>query len=151
LILFHKFIASGLGIGLIGKGSGTIAAGILCILWYVLCCRVNNTFFLPVMALIIILLGIWSSSAVEQYWGKDSRWVVIDEIAGMCVSLLFLKTSLACIVIGFILFRFFDIAKPLFIKKTENLPGGYGVMMDDVLAGIYTNILLHLAVRLKIF
>ena len=80
---------------------------------------------------------------VEPIWGKDHGRVVIDEVAGMCISLLFVPVTIGYVLAGLILFRFFDIAKPLFIRKLELLPGGWGVMMDDILAGVYTNILLH--------
>jgi phosphatidylglycerophosphatase A len=67
----------------------------------------------------------------------------------MCISLLFLPVTLPIIIAGLVLFRYFDIAKPLFISKAESLPGGWGVMADDVMAGIYTNVLLQVAVKLN--
>jgi phosphatidylglycerophosphatase A len=73
---------------------------------------------------------------------------VIDEVAGMCISLLWIPATPLNIFIGLVLFRFFDILKPLFIRKLEALPGGWGVMFDDVLAGIYANIILQIFIRL---
>ena len=92
---------------------------------------------------VVIIIGIWSSNVVEKDWGKDSSRVVIDEVAGMCISLLFVPITIQWIVIALVLFRFFDIVKPVYIRKAEALPGGWGVMTDDILAGVYSNIVLQ--------
>lgn len=94
-------------------------------------------------------IGVWSSSMVEPLWGKDPARVVIDEVAGMCISLLFLPVNVKYLLSALILFRFFDIVKPLLIRKMESLPAGWGIMMDDVLAGVYTNILLQVVLWFK--
>ena len=86
---------------------------------------------------------------MEALWGKDSYRVVIDEVAGMCLTLLFVPVRWQYVLIGLLLFRFFDIAKPLYIRKMEALDGGWGVMMDDVLAGAYSNLILQLIVHAK--
>jgi phosphatidylglycerophosphatase A len=109
----------------------------------------NNPVAAAIVTVAITAIGVWSSNEVEAYWGVDSNRVVIDEIAGMCISLLFLPVTWGTILTGLILFRFFDMVKPLYIRKAEDLPGGWGVMGDDVLAGIYTNVLLQLAVKLS--
>ncbi len=92
------------------------------------------------------ILGVWAGNVVEAYWGHDASKVVIDEFAGQWITLLFIPFSYLNILLALILFRFFDIYKPLFIRKMEQLPGGWGVMMDDVLSGIYANIVLQLIV-----
>ncbi|MCF0057003.1 phosphatidylglycerophosphatase A [Dyadobacter sp. CY356] len=142
----HKIIATSLGIGYVGKGGGTVAAVITCICWYFWQIHFAPSVWLGFgITLFITIIGTISSDAVEPFWGKDDKKVVIDEVAGMCVSLLFLPSTGAYIIAGLILFRFFDIVKPLYISKAEKLPGGYGVMLDDVLAGICANILLQIA------
>jgi phosphatidylglycerophosphatase A len=88
---------------------------------------------------------------VEKEWGKDSSKVVVDEAAGMMISLLFVPVTLSYVATGFILFRLLDITKPLLIRRTESLPGGWGVMMDDMIAGLYTNVLLHTIMWLNVF
>ena len=93
----------------------------------------------------------WSSSKVEPIWGKDPARVVIDEVAGMCISLLFLPVNVKYLFCALILFRFFDIVKPLFIRKVESLPAGWGIMMDDVLAGVYANVILQVVLWFKLF
>ena len=140
----HKILASTLGIGYIGKGGGTVAAVFAALCWYLLQPSV------PVQCAIVIVavvIGIISGNRVEALWGKDDRKVVIDEWAGMCIALLFVPASPLYIITGLILFRLFDIFKPLYIRRLEVLPGGWGVMADDVLAGVYANILLQLFVH----
>jgi phosphatidylglycerophosphatase A len=141
----HKIIATGFGIGYIRKGSGTVAAALCCVFWYFF--GGGNPVAESLVVLVITAIGVWSASEVERYWGVDNNRVVIDEIAGMGISLLFLPVTLTTVCVAFVLFRFFDIVKPLYIRRAENLPGGWGVMADDLLAGIYTNILLQIAVR----
>jgi phosphatidylglycerophosphatase A len=141
-VAVHKLIATGFGIGYI-KGGGTIASfftALGLILW-----TPTTPFLLLALTVFITALGVWSGNVVERYWGKDSYRVVIDEVAGMCVSVLFISISWTTVGAAFVLFRFFDVTKPLAIKKAELLPGGWGVMADDVLAGVYSNVLLQLA------
>ena len=146
-----KFLATGCGIGYIGKGGGTFAAAAFCIVWYGAGVSDEKSWMAATIILVVAAIGIWCASIVEREWGIDSSRVVIDEIAGMGISLLFLPVTPAYVIAGFVLFRFFDIVKPFFIRKLEALPGGWGVMMDDVLAGIYTNLILHVALYFKIF
>lgn len=151
-MLFHKLIATGLGIGYIDKGAGTAAALATCLLWYLFQSgSVHVSFLIPCLITIAIFgIGIWSSGKVEILWGKDHNRVVIDEIAGMCITLLFIPFSISYIIIGFVLFRFFDILKPLYIRRLEKLKGGWGVMADDMLAGVYSNLILQVVVLTKL-
>lgn len=141
-----KLIASWFGIGYI-KGGGTIAAAFTCIIIYLLHAQsmVEQIWLLPAATLIITLTGVLTGNKVEADWGKDSYKVVIDEVAGQLIALLFIPLTSVNLIVGLILFRFFDILKPLGIRKMENLPAGTGVMMDDVLAGVYANIVLQIA------
>lgn len=148
--MFHKAFSTGLGIGYIGKGAGTVAAMATCICWYFL--QLNGPQNIPALGITIAitLVGIWSSGVVEKVWGEDPQRVVIDEIAGMCISLLFLPVNVKYLLAGLILFRFFDIVKPLMIKRMERLPGGWGIMFDDVLAGVYANLILQIVFYCKL-
>lgn len=145
-VWWGRIWASTFGIGYI-KGGGTVAALLCCLCIYG--CWHYGTFssigFIVATA-IIVVSGVWSGNIVEPSWGKDSSKVVVDEVAGMCISLLFIKISLPSIIGGLILFRFFDIAKPLGVRKMEMFPGGWGVMADDALAGIYANIVLQIII-----
>jgi phosphatidylglycerophosphatase A len=150
-MIFVKSIATCLGIGYIQKGAGTIAALFCCAVWYLL--RLDQTGFIFQLALIAatFFVGAWTATEVEKEWGHDSNRIVIDEWLGMSVALFLIPFSWVNFLFAFVLFRFFDIAKPLFIKKMEAARGGWGVMLDDLLAGIYSSLILHLLIKSHLF
>ena len=139
----HALVASVLGIGYIGKGGGTIAAIVYCIVWFILPAGYETGNWQVLVTFIIIILGTWSSNEVDHAWGRDSSKVVIDEIAGMAISLLFIPKTIWYVLLTLVAFRFFDIVKPLGIRKAESLPTGWGVMADDILAGLYALTVVH--------
>lgn len=143
LLLFASFG----GVGYI-KGGGSVAAGITCIAWYFL----KPALSIQIAYVIIIsAIGIWSATVAGKIWNKkDDNRIVIDEVAGMLVSLIGITGAWVGYLWAFIIFRFFDIVKPLGIRKTEQLPGGCGVVADDVVAGIYTLFVLQTIELLKI-
>jgi phosphatidylglycerophosphatase A len=98
------------------------------------------------MLFLLIPIGVVSSHYTERFFDvKDSRHIIIDEFCGYLLSVVFLPFSYAEAVIAFFLFRFFDILKPFPIKKIENsLSGGKGIMADDIMAAIYTSIILQI-------
>lgn len=142
-----KAISTCLGIGYIQKGAGTVAALGGCIAWYFIQVRGVEAWLTALAILALFLIGVWSAARVEKAWGHDSNRVVVDELLGMCISLFLLPVTWQYIAAAFVLFRFFDIVKPLYIRKAESWPGGWGVMADDLLAGIYSNVLLQLIVQ----
>lgn len=144
-MIFNKMIATCGGIGNI-KGGGTIAAVCYTILWLLIRPHIDNVPVQVVFFIAIVGLGVWVSNKLETIWGKDSNKIVIDEVAGMCGALLFVPYQWQYAIIGLAAFRFFDIVKPLFIRKAEKLPGGWGVMADDVAAGVCANLLVQLVV-----
>ncbi len=100
---------------------------------------------------ILFIVSIWSAQKMveaalrQSKAGKvDPQEVVIDEVMGMAVTLAFLPLSLQTIGIGFLLFRIFDIIKPFPARRSEQLPGGWGIVMDDMVAGIYANVMLRI-------
>lgn len=102
-------------------------------------------------SLIIIFLffyGVYLSGKLEELWGKDARRIVIDEVCGMFLSLFLLSWNWKIGIIGFLLFRFFDIVKPFPIRRSQVLHGGWGIMIDDVIAAFYTNIVLRIIILL---
>jgi phosphatidylglycerophosphatase A len=100
----------------------------------------------PLATIVVILVGVWAAGEAERSWGHDARRIVIDEGAGMAITLLWMPGGLKVAVLAFLFFRIFDILKPFPGGRAERLPGGWGVVMDDVVAGIYA----HLAVRLTL-
>jgi phosphatidylglycerophosphatase A len=137
-----RWIATTCGAGYFPYGPGTMGAlaGILVWLPLHLYAPASVT-TLVTLALIAVftVLGVWSASVAERYWGQDPSRVVIDETVGQWISLLPV-TALSpwwTILLAFAMFRFFDIVKPLGVRRMEQLPAGYGIMADDILAGIY--------------
>lgn len=143
--MFSKLLASALGIGYLGKGGGTVAAVACCLWLHQRPGRPAPAALLPALGLLAV--GTLTAQQVEDDWGKDSARVVIDEVAGMWVSMLGVPTTAPRLAAGLLLFRFFDIRKPLGIRALEKLPGGFGVMMDDVAAGLYANAMLRAALQ----
>lgn len=101
-------------------------------------------FFQGLLLLFFFALGLYSSSMIEKKIGKkDPAIIVIDEIVGIWIALFLIPFQWKFLLLAFIFFRFFDIKKPLFIHPLQSLKGGWGIMLDDCLAGLYTNLLLH--------
>ena len=93
----------------------------------------------------LVAAGIWAASEAERHFGRsDPGAIVIDEVAGMLVTLCWLPVSWGGALIGFLAFRAFDIVKPFPARAAERLPRGWGVMADDLVAGVYAHIVLRL-------
>jgi phosphatidylglycerophosphatase A len=98
------------------------------------------------LCLSLIALGTWASGVAARYFGsKDPGAVVIDEVAGQLVTLLLIPLSMTGAVVGFLIFRLFDIVKPWPADRLEALPGGLGVMADDLMAALYGHLVLRIA------
>ncbi|MDO8681781.1 MAG: phosphatidylglycerophosphatase A [Acidobacteriota bacterium] len=94
---------------------------------------------------VVFVGGLWAANATEHVLGrKDPGAIVIDEVLGMLMTLALLPVSTLGIFVGFVLFRLFDVVKPFPAGRMEHLKGGPGVMLDDVVAGIYAHISLRL-------
>ena len=93
------------------------------------------------MACTVFFSGVYISNLLSREWGKDPSKINIDEAAGLIIALIGLPKTYSIWIAAFFLFRIIDIFKPPPIKLLEFLPGGWGIMADDVAAGIYTNIL----------
>lgn len=146
---YHEMIATGLGVGHFPYGPGTMGALLAILIWYPITTMANHTtWFFITLALILAftLLGAWSSTVAERYWGEDPSRVVIDEVVGQWITLLAVPAVFSWwhVLAAFVLFRFFDIVKPLGVRKMENFKSGWGIMADDILAGCYGAILIYL-------
>ena len=136
-----RAIASGFYVGYAPVAGGTLGS-----LWGLVLCLLIPAIWLKWLWFslpALFLLGVWSSGICEVYWGHDPGRVVIDEIVGMLITVVFLVPSAKILIAGFLLFRFFDVVKPPPIRLLEKLPGGWGVMMDDVIAGVYALVVLR--------
>lgn len=137
-----KLFATGFGTGLLFPFPGTWGSVLPVFLaWFVL--SKFPAWYLAVLPF-LFLFGAYIATGAEKIWAHDDRRIVIDEFVGILVALFLLPRSLEYYIAGFILFRAFDIIKPFPARRSELLPGGWGVMADDLIAGIYANILLQL-------
>lgn len=132
-------IATSGGVGLIPKAPGTAGSLVGVAVFVGLGAAGLSAYFLHAIILALVA-GIWASGRVERLHGKDSQNIVIDEVVGQMIALAALtegdQGTTARLVAGFLLFRAFDIGKPFPIRHLEKLPGGLGVMADDVGAGL---------------
>lgn len=142
--LLIRFIATGCFSGYSPIAPGT-AGSALALLIFWLIPGLRGIVLLSV-CIITFFIGVWSATQVEKMeQEKDSGIIVIDEMVGMWLSLLYLPVGMHMIwwAGAFLLFRLFDIIKPFPAGRSQNLPGGWGVMLDDVFAGIYANLVLQ--------
>lgn len=138
----HLFFATGFYSGYSPFAPGT--AGSLVGIFIYLIPGIEQPIILISLSILFFIIGIVTSSHLEKKLGDDPSIVVIDEIVGMWVSLLFLPKQLAVYIGAFLLFRLFDIVKPPPARQVEHLNGGWGIMLDDVFAGIYANIIMQI-------
>ena len=104
------------------------------------------------VALIAILFaaGVWAGTTSERYFGGiDPGPIVLDEVVGMLITLAFVPVGISGALIGFLLFRVFDVVKPFPARRLEALHGGLGVMADDAMAAIYANVALRVVLYLR--
>ena len=147
--MFHKLIATSFGAGFSPVAPGTMGALVAVLVWYLLSlcmdyCALQWT--LAGLITVFTVLGVWSATVSERYWGEDPSKVVMDETVGEWIALLAVPAGghWVYIVAAFVLFRFFDILKPLGVRSMEKLKGGYGIMADDILSGIYAAVVMLL-------
>ena len=149
--IVSRLVATFLGIGYSPVAPGTMGALALVVLyWFV---PPMTTFYLIVVTVAVTLLGVYCSTITEKDMqkklgkekGHDPGIIVIDEVAGMLIALIAVPKTMPFVVAAFILFRIFDIAKPFPVKQFEKLPFGWGIMFDDVMAGVYANFILQMA------
>lgn len=99
---------------------------------------------LSIIALVVFILGLLTSHHAEKQLGKDNSHIVIDELCGYLISVMLIPKTIGYLIAAFVLFRIFDILKPPPIRNMERvIPGGAGIMLDDVLAGGYANVCLQ--------
>jgi len=143
-----KLLASFFYIGHSKYAPGTLASAVAVLIYII----VKPAFLLYCITLLVVTaLGFMISEAAEKaYQQKDPSCVVIDEVAGMLLACVFLPLKPWVLLWAFLAFRFFDITKIYPIKQLENLKGGIGIMMDDLMAGIYTIFVIQLAILFKL-
>ena len=140
-----KLLLSGFGTGWLPLAPGTWGAALATLLLLPLSVLPPHwvTLVLAVAIVVFTWLGVIGSDKVADEWGEDPSQTVIDEMVGIWITLLGLPLGWPWLLGGFLLFRFFDILKPLGIRQLERISGGWGIMLDDVLAGVYANLVLQ--------
>ena len=133
--------------GYVPVAPGT-AGGVLAALVYWLAGASMGPVAWVVVLLLVFVLSVYSAGVAEKTWGKDPSRVVVDEGMGYLVTVAFLPHNLWIVLGGLFIFRVLDISKPPPVRQAERLPGGWGIVLDDVVAGIYGNICLRLVLAL---
>lgn len=140
MLRLARWIATGCGLGYAPVASGTVASAAAAVAWYILPLGEEAQW---VLALLAALLGWWAADAVAKQAGDpDPSIVVIDELAGMWLALAGLPHTVPVVCAAFLLFRVLDIGKFPPMKQLERLPGGIGIMLDDVAAGLISRAIL---------
>ena len=141
-------VATFLGIGRFRPGPGTWASAVTMLLWAAAASVFTSSLRTPVaiaLAVVVTLFGIPAATRVARGFRiKDPQFVVIDEVAGQLVALIAVPLAWKSFLAGFILFRVFDILKPPPVRQLESLPEGAGIVLDDIAAGLYALIVVHL-------
>lgn len=141
---FEKIVGSGFYTGYIPVASGTF--GSLAALIIYLIPGFENLWIISPAILIIFIYGVFVSGKFEKVYGKDPAECTVDEVVGTWIALIALPKTILIIITSFFIWRALDIIKPFPARTSEKLSGGWGIMMDDVISGIYTLIILHLIV-----
>ncbi len=145
-----RIISTGLGVGYFPLAPGTMGSLAILIVYWI--CPEISSLQLSMIILGLSVIGIYSVTITEnemksklgQDRGNDPGIIVIDEVIGMLVALFFIPKTTFFLITAFILFRIFDIVKPYPVLKMEKLHGGWGIVLDDVVAGIYANIVIQI-------
>lgn len=144
-------IATFFGVGRLRPGPGSWGSAATVLLWWLLSriTPLNSQIWVAaVLALAVIVIGIPASTRVARVTQvKDPQFVVIDEVAGQLIALIGAPVTWKSLLLGFILFRGFDILKPPPARQLEHLPEGFGIVLDDVAAGLYALICMQAALH----
>jgi phosphatidylglycerophosphatase A len=142
-----KVVSTCFGIGYFPAAPGTVTS-IVAILCYLIIPALHE---LPVLLLLVFITaaaGIWSGSLMEERFGEDPSIVTIDELSGQWLALAALPAGILPALLALAFFRFFDIAKPGPVDAAQRLPGGWGIMADDLLAGFFANLSVRVVLAL---
>ena len=150
-----KLIATFFGVGRLRPGPGTWGSLATVLLWWLLASHLPPLARVPVILVLIVIvvaIGIPAATLEERGCSRtDPGHVVIDEVAGQLVTFIACPIVWQALLAGFILFRAFDIVKPPPVRMLEKLPGGIGIVVDDLGAGVYALVVLQLLLRFGVF
>ena len=144
MIRLAVFIATGGYTGYFPFAPGTVGSAVGLVVYAAIVAA--NSWMVEAGAIVLLgVLGAWAGTLAENFFGGiDPRPVVIDEVVGMLITLAFIPVTVTGAIVGFFVFRVFDVIKPYPAGRFEDLPGGIGVMADDAMAAVYGNITVRL-------
>ena len=149
--LWAKLVATFFGIGRLHPGPGTWGSAATVLLWWLVARSISpawQPWAAVLLAAVAVLAGIPAATRVARASGlKDPQFVVIDEVAGQLITLIAVPIAWQSLLLGFILFRGFDIVKPPPVRSLERLPDGVGIVIDDVGAGLYALALMQIVLH----
>lgn len=149
MISLSKFISTFFGVGYFPIAPGTITSLIIILLFKFCLYQLSWSYHLLIFFL-LFFIGVFATSIFSsELTKKDPRKIVIDEAVGQYLVLFQMSNSWFNILLCFVLFRIFDIVKPFPIKQVENMPGGWGIMLDDIGAAIYAGVIINLFLLMK--
>ncbi|RPI02280.1 MAG: phosphatidylglycerophosphatase A [Calditrichaeota bacterium] len=136
------FLGTAFGSGYSPVAPGTVGSMLaVVVLWFLP--EMSIKYWVHVI-IVMFFIGVWAATECEKVWGHDAGRINWDEVVGMMISLLTLPKTGWTFLAAFILFRFFDIVKPFPVYQAQGLPKGWGVMADDVIAGLYSLLVMRL-------
>ena len=142
------FIATCAHIGYAPVAPGTFGSAVGLAVYYLVRRQQSIAIELGVIA-VVFLVGLWAATEAEHHFGGiDPGPVVIDEVIGMLITLALHPVNITGAIVGFLIFRVLDVVKPWPARRLELLPGGFGVVLDDAMAGVYGNLLMWGLIRL---
>jgi phosphatidylglycerophosphatase A len=143
---FVLFIATCGYIGYVPVAPGTFGSAVGLALFALIRWSGSTAIELGVIVL-LLALGVWSGNVAERHFRQvDPGPVVLDEVAGMLITLALIPVTVSGAIVGFLIFRLFDVIKPWPANRLEALPGGLGMMADDAMAAVYGNIAMRLLI-----
>jgi len=146
LNFIDKFFGSGFYTGYAPIASGTVGSFAALLIYYIP--GFENLYIILPMTAIFFIYGVYVGNKFEKVYGKDPSQCTIDEVVGTWISLILLPKAVLISLTAFFIWRILDIVKPQPARKMEQMQGGMGIMMDDVVSGIYTLLIMHLLVYL---
>lgn len=139
-----KLIASSLGIGYIPWFPGTWTSLVVVALFWFWNPQGNAWLIFTLVSIIVAMMV--AQSAEKYFHNKDDKKITVDEVAGMAIALSFVPHDIWLIILAFIIFRILDISKIFPLRKIEKQPGAWGLVGDDIVAGIYTHLVMYLII-----
>ncbi len=146
LNFLENFFGSGFYTGYSPIASGTVGSFAALLIYYIP--GFENLYIILPITFIFFIYGVYVGNKFEKVYGKDPSQCTIDEVVGTWISLILLPKTVLISLIAFFIWRILDIIKPQPARKMEKMQGGLGIMLDDVVSGIYTLLIMHLLVYL---